>query len=258
MTTPAVLGKRVLRRLGVEIVPVASRPALATVVSVTSIAARALQGLGVPVAAAGRPSVATTVTVTTIAARALQALGLAVTAANRPALTTVVAMQSIADAALQAVGVTVPAALQPPKPGVTTAANVATQALVELGVIASDEAPSATDQALVVNKVGSVHASLVGQGLATWDATAGIPVGVIEEYIKLTALLSASSFGKTADPSLWAALKHACGNTARSSSRKAPRSSPAWRRCTTAWWRMPVSAGRIQPFPRQRSISMWH
>ena len=53
MTTPAVLGERVLRRLGVEIVPVASRPALATVVSVTSIAARALQGLGVPVAAAG-------------------------------------------------------------------------------------------------------------------------------------------------------------------------------------------------------------
>ena len=116
-------------------------------------------------------------------------------------------MQSIADAALQAVGVTVPAALQPPEPGVTTAADVATQALVELGVIASDEAPSATDQALVVDKVGSVHASLVGQGLATWDATAGIPVGVIEEYIKLTALLSASSFGKTADPSLWAALE---------------------------------------------------
>ena len=185
----------------------ASRPALATVVSVTFIAARALQGLGVPVAAAGRPSVATTVTVTTIAARALQALGLAVTAANRPALTTVVAMQLIADAALQAVGVTVPAALQPPEPGVTTAADVATQALVELGVIALDEAPSATDQALVVDKVGSAHASLVGQGLATWDATAGIPVGVIEEYIKLTALLLAFSFGKTADPLLWAALE---------------------------------------------------
>ena len=80
MTTPAVLGERVLRRLGVEIVPVASRPALATVVSVTAIAERALQGLGVPVAAAIRPPLATVVTVTAIAARALQALGVSVTA----------------------------------------------------------------------------------------------------------------------------------------------------------------------------------
>ena len=206
MTTPATLGERALRRLGVEVVPVASRPVLATVVSVTAIAERALQGLGVPVAAAIRPPLATVVTPTAIAARALQALGLAVTEANRPALVTVVTMQAIADAALQAVGVTVPAALQPPITTTVSATDLGTNVLIELGVIASDETPPASDLALVVDKVGEVHAALVAQGLATWDAGA-VPIGVAEEYIKLTALVSASSFGKTGDPALWAPLE---------------------------------------------------
>ena len=34
-----------------------------------------------------------------------------------------------------------------------------------------------------------------------------VPIGVTEEYIKLTALVSASSFGKTGDPALWAPLE---------------------------------------------------
>ena len=206
MTTPAVLGERVLRRLGVEIVPVASRPTLTAVVSVTSIAAQALQALGVPVAAAARPPLSTVVPIATIAGRALQALGVTVTDADRPALTTVVTMQAIADAALQAVGVTVPAALQPPITTTSSATDIGTNVLIELGVIASDETPATSDLAVVVDKVGSVHAALVAQGIATWDAGA-VPIGVTEEYIKLTALLSASSFGKTGDPALWAPLE---------------------------------------------------
>ena len=141
MTTPAELGEKVLRRLGVEIVPVASRPALATVVSVTAIAARALQALGVTV-----------------------------TEANSPPLIT-----------------TIPAA------------TIATNALVELGVIASDETPSATDQALALAKVSEVHDALVAQGAVAWALT-GILQAAAEEYTKLTALWMASSFGKTGDP----------------------------------------------------------
>jgi hypothetical protein len=206
MTTPAVLGERVLRRLGVEIVPVASRPALSATISVTSIAEQALQALGVPVAAADRPSASTVVSVTALAERALQAVGVTVTEADRPALTAHVTMQAIADAALQAVGVTVPAALQPPITTTVSATDLGTNVLIELGVIASDETPPTSDLALVVDKVGEVHAALVAQGLATWDAGA-VPIGVSEEYIKLTALLSASSFGKTGDPALWAPLE---------------------------------------------------
>ena len=178
MTTPAVLGERVLRRLGVAVVPVASRPTLSATVSVTSIAERALQALGVTV-----------------------------TAANRPALTTIVTMQAIADAALQAVGVTVPVAHQPPVTGPpATTTNIAGAALIELGVVASDETPSASDLTVALEHATSVHASLVGQGIASWsDST--IPDQLIEEYVKLTALVTASSFGKTGDPALWAPLE---------------------------------------------------
>ena len=178
MTTPAVLGERVLRRLGVEIVPVASRPTLSATISVTSIAERALQALGVTV-----------------------------TAANRPALTTIVTMQAIADAALQAVGVTVPVAHQPPAAGTpASTTDIAGSALIELGVVASDETPSASDLTVALEKAVDVHGALVGQGIASWAGTA-IPVALIEEYTKLTALLLASSFGKTGDPALWAPLE---------------------------------------------------
>ena len=156
---------------------------------------------------ASRPALATVVSVTSIAARALQALGVTVTAASRPALTTIVTMQSIADAALQAVGVTVPAAQQPPAAGTpATTTDIAGSALIELGVVASDETPSASDLTVALEKAVAVHGSLVGQGIASWTGLT-IPVALIEEYTKLTALLLASSFGKTADPSLWAALE---------------------------------------------------
>ena len=206
MTTPAVLGERVLRRLGVEIVPVASRPALSTTISVTSIAEQALQALGVPVAAADRPSASTVVSVTALAERALQALGVTVTDADRPALTLVVGKQEVADAALQALGVTVPFAQRPPATTIVTASAIATDALIELGVIASDEDPSTTDLALATAKVAAVHDDMVSHGFVSWSAGA-IPQAVSEEYTKLTALVLASSFGKTADPALWAALE---------------------------------------------------
>jgi len=208
MTTPAVLGERVLRRLGVEIVPVAARPALAATVSVTVIAARALQGLGVPVAAANRPSIssATIVPVATIAERALQALGATVAEADRPTLTTVITVTAIAERALQALGVTVTQANSPPFTTTVTTAAIATGALIELGVIASDETPSATDQALALAKVLEVHDALVAQAAVAWAST-GILQAAAEEYTKLTALVLASSFGKAGDPAQWPMLE---------------------------------------------------
>jgi hypothetical protein len=81
------------------------------------------------------------------------------------------------------------------------AATIATAALVELGVIASDETPSASDQALMVDKVASVHAALDAQGVVWWSGTA-MPRAFVEEYVKLAAAQGASSFGKQADPAL--------------------------------------------------------
>jgi hypothetical protein len=76
-----------------------------------------------------------------------------------------------------------------------TAATIATQALVELGVIAADETPAAADQALMLDRVASVHASVFVHGTGLWTL-ATIPRAFAEEYVKLTAAYGASAFGK--------------------------------------------------------------
>jgi hypothetical protein len=81
------------------------------------------------------------------------------------------------------------------------AATIATLALIELGVIASDETPSATDQALLEDKVLSVHAALDAQGIVYWTGP-DMPRAFAEEYTKLAAASAASSFGKSIDPQI--------------------------------------------------------
>ena len=84
--------------------------------------------------------------------------------------------------------------------------TIATAALVELGVIASDETPIATDQALMLDKVVSVHAALDAQGVVWWQA-GSVPRAFVEDYTKLTAAQAASSFGKAIDPAIVAMLE---------------------------------------------------
>jgi hypothetical protein len=85
-------------------------------------------------------------------------------------------------------------------------ATIATMALVELGVIASDETPIPSDQALALDKVASVHAALDAQGVIWWDGTA-VPRAFVEEFVKLTAGQMATSFGKASDPAALALLE---------------------------------------------------
>ena len=77
--------------------------------------------------------------------------------------------------------------------------TIATAALVELGVIASDETPIPSDQALMLDKVASVHAALDAQGVVWWQV-GSVPRAFTEEYTKLVALFAATSFGKPAAP----------------------------------------------------------
>ncbi len=114
---------------------------------------------------------------------------------------------TIAQQALRRLGVrVVPLDDSPTLTEMVPVAEIATAALVELGVIASDETPSDTDQALMVDKVASVHASLDAQGLVWWSGDA-MPRAFTEEYTKLTAAMAASSFGKSADPQIVAMLE---------------------------------------------------
>jgi hypothetical protein len=86
------------------------------------------------------------------------------------------------------------------------AATIATNALIELGVIASDETPSDSDQALALDRVASVHAALDAQGVVWWSGDA-MPRAFAEEYTKLVAAMAASSFGKSVDPAVVALLE---------------------------------------------------
>ena len=118
-----------------------------------------------------------------------------------------VPVDTIAERALRRINVAiVPLADSPTMTEMVPVATLATMALVELGVIASDETPLASDQALALDKVASVHAALDAQDLVWWDATAA-PRAFAEEYVKLTAAQMASSFGRAVDPSVVAMLE---------------------------------------------------
>jgi hypothetical protein len=111
-----------------------------------------------------------------------------------------VGVADIAERALRRLGVAVvPVANRPPLAVTIPVATIATNALLWLAVIASDETPSASDQALAVAKVNAVHDSLVSQAFVSWTSGA-IPQAMSEEYTLLTAMHLATAFGKAADP----------------------------------------------------------
>jgi hypothetical protein len=106
----------------------------------------------------------------------------------------------IGERALRRLGVAVvPVADRPALSVTIPVATIATNALIWLGVIAADEVPASLDQALAVSKVQAVHDSLVSQAFVSW-ATSAIPQAVSEEYVLLTSMHLATSFGKAADP----------------------------------------------------------
>jgi hypothetical protein len=118
-----------------------------------------------------------------------------------------VSISTIGQQALRRLGVrVVPLDDSPTITEMIPAATIATAALVELGVIAADETPSPSDQALMVDKVMSVHASLDAQGVVWWTSDA-MPRAFAEEYTKLAAGYAASSFGKAVDPQVIAMLE---------------------------------------------------
>ena len=116
-------------------------------------------------------------------------------------------VSTFAQQALRLLGVrVVPLDDSPDLTELVPVATIATMALVELGVIASDETPIPSDQALAFDKVASVHAALDAQGVVWWNGTA-VPRAFVEEYTKLTAAQTSSSFGKASDPAALALLE---------------------------------------------------
>lgn len=214
--TTATLGERALRRLGVAVVPVADRPALSTTVPAATIATNALIELGVIATSQVPPTQAAIVSVNTIATNALVKLGV-ISAEETPTT----ADLALATAAVDAVH----NALIAQGAADWTEAQISTAVAEEYAQLAAQHLAAAFGkqgnpqlvqmleervagvsrvtraQALALAKVGAVHDSMVGQAFVRWDINS-IPQAVSEEYTKLTALDSASSFGKQADPQL--------------------------------------------------------
>jgi hypothetical protein len=114
----------------------------------------------------------------------------------------------IGERALRRLGVAiVPMADRPALNTMVPTPTIAIQALVELGVIASDEAPSTADGNLALDKLRYIQDSLASQALVWWSNTAGIPQALAEEYIRMTAISLASSFGKPGDLQAYAAME---------------------------------------------------
>jgi hypothetical protein len=155
--------------------------------------------LGIIVPASERPSVGTA-TPTAIAARAMQNLGVVVPEGDRPVVTaTTVTVTELAARALQAMDIPVPASAWPTAGGTVSYTAVAREALIRLGVIASDETPLTADTTLAETVAQAVHETLARRGLVTWTPST-IPAGVMHDYVLLTALQLATSFGKQGDP----------------------------------------------------------
>jgi len=216
MATVAQIAERVLRRLGVAVVPVADRPALNTSASPSTIATNALVLLGVIATDVVPPSQAVAVTVDAIAILAL--MKLEVIASDETPLAADMTLARNAVAAVHANQVAQGHA-DWAATAITTAVSEEYASLVaihlapsfgkagDLQSAAVYEARIATvarihrAQNLALAKVSEVQAGLISQGLVNYGNT-GIPTAVAEAYTRLTALMLASSFGKEADPKL--------------------------------------------------------
>ena len=214
--TVATLADRVLRRLGVSIVPVAGRPPLNTRMSPASVATNALIELGVIATGVVPPTQATIVPLDTIATLALTKLGV-IASDETPLATDMTLAQNAVNAVhtnLVAQGnadwtsAAITTAVAEEYAGLTAfhlassfgkAADPAVLALLEERVATVARVIRA--QNLALSKVQEIQASLTSQGVVSWDDT-GIPMALAEEYTRLTAMSLASSFGQKVDPAM--------------------------------------------------------
>jgi len=214
MATVAQIAERVLRRLGVVVVPAADRPALNTAVPPATIATNALIELGVIATGAPPLSQAVVVTVDAIATLALTKLG--VIASDETPLASDMTLARDAVSAVHA-NLVAQGHADWTATAITNAVSEEYAALVaihlapsfgktgDLQSAAVYEGRIATvarlirAQNLALTKVSEVQAGLISQGLVGYDNT-GVPTAVAEAYTRLTALMLSSSFGKQADP----------------------------------------------------------
>jgi hypothetical protein len=210
-TTVALLGARVLRKLGVAIVAATASPAPAGIVSQADLASRALRAVGINPAAID--SGAPTGIVYNCAAIATEVLlKLAVISSEEtpstPDITEAVSrVEDVHDILAGADYVTWTVEAIPASVAEFYIVMAANFLAPQFGKAASQDAITAAQamirqqalegpygQALAVLKVAEVHEVLNTSALVTWLVSA-VPVGVAEPYVRMTASLLAPIFG---------------------------------------------------------------
>lgn len=193
--TIAQLGARALRKLGVAIVADASRQPSGTPATSFDVVARVLRDMGITTTEAERPASLAAVSADEPARRALRMVG-ANPIAGVASSGIAIGVAEIASRALRDLGANPADMGAPLASGITMdSAALGTAVLLKLSVIASDETPSITDQAYVVNRVLAVHDELVALDYVTWPVTA-VPLAATEFYVIMAATLAAAAFDK--------------------------------------------------------------
>jgi hypothetical protein len=218
-TTVAALADRVLGRLDIVIVPVSERPQNTAIVSVQSVAASALQRLGVIVPASGRDVPVTITPLADLGVRALEML--AVVAPDETPLpddlnTATTVIRALNDSMLARAMITWQADAIPETaseeyaqlgalylaPSFGKSGDVAGRPVIEARI--ARIALVAGAQAMAEAKVAELNASMIARGNISWT---DIPVAAAEQYIQITALALAPIFGQEADSKLFLMLE---------------------------------------------------
>ena len=189
------LGARALRELGVIVALDAERYSPGPPLTALDVAQRALRENGIVVLPDDRPDAQAPVPVSEIAATALRAEGVN-PAASILLPSGVASPDEIASRALRGLSVN-PAVSGAVLTGFAADRTaIGTKALLKLAVIASDETPTATDQAAAEAHVLSVHDLLASMEYVSWAVDA-VPGQAVEHYVILAAQLMAPEFGRT-------------------------------------------------------------
>ena len=237
----STIAERALRRLGVAVVPVADRPALNTRVAPADIATAALVELGVIATGQVPPTQAAIVPSASIATNALVKLGVIASdetpsptdAALAQAAVTAVHSSLVAQGNADWTSAAITDAVAEEYAGLA-AAHMASSfgkavdpAMVQLleGRVAAVARVSRA-MALAQSKVTQVQASLISQANVSWD-NLGVPTAVAEEYIRLTAMALASSFGQKVDPQMLGVFEGGAGLRRAAAVMAAPTNSAA-------------------------------
>lgn len=208
-STVPQLGARVLRKLGLNIIPDSAITSDTKTYTQHDLATRALREAGIVVPENLRPAALAPVGLPELAARALRSIGInPISAADAgPLDTSTIAVSEIAARALRSIGVNPFGPITDPTIGnapTSSLVEMATLVLTKLGIYDPDEVPSPADLARAVVGVQQAEDTVFRAGIYVW-ANDAAPNWAVAPIVQMAMSEVGSSFGKPQVLDLWVA-----------------------------------------------------